>query len=153
MFFGIFKRIYLEISCRGPWLKKSEGSYASSYGPGRFSDFLAPHMGPSWTRDWAHPGPGTGLSLDQARGTVNTVVWGPYSPHVGTHFCLGPLQSPSGDPFYLGPIRVPFGGPFGGRRPTFWRPKADILEAEGRLNGGLGAEPPGIKKSKKPVSV
>ena len=31
----------------------------------------------------------------------------------------------------------------GGRRPTFWRPKADIMEAEGRLNGGLGAKPPG----------
>ena len=26
-----------------------------------------------------------------------------------------------------------------------WRPKADFLEAEGRLNGGLGAEPPGEK--------
>ena len=35
--------------------------------------------------------------------------------------------------------------PFGGaRRPR--RPKADIMEAEGRLNGGLGADPPGIKK-------
>ena len=33
----------------------------------------------------------------------------------------------------LGPI---WGGASG-------RPKADIMEAEGRLNGGLGAEPPG----------
>ena len=50
----------------------------------------------------------------------------------------------------LGPIGGARWGPwdpFGGaRRP--WRPKADIMEAEGRLNGGLGAEPPG-KKSKK----
>ena len=30
-----------------------------------------------------------------------------------------------------------------------WRPEADILEAEGRLNGGLGAEPPGKKPYKK----
>ena len=47
----------------------------------------------------------------------------------------------------LGPIlgwRV--GGPgthLGGMRWP-WRPKADIMEAEGGLNGGLGAEPPGI---------
>ena len=32
-------------------------------------------------------------------------------------------------------------GPSGALGP--WRPKADITEAEGRLNGGLGAEPPG----------
>ena len=38
----------------------------------------------------------------------------------------------------LGPI-------WGARRPR--RPKADIMEAEGRLNGGLGAEPPGITNS------
>ena len=37
----------------------------------------------------------------------------------------------------LGPI---WGGASG-------RPKADIMEAEGRLNGGLGAEPPGKKTS------
>ena len=37
----------------------------------------------------------------------------------------------------------PFGDPFGGRSLTFWRPKANIMEAEGRLNGGLGVETPG----------
>ena len=54
---------------------------------------------------------------------------------------MGPMQG-------LGPWD-PFGGarwgpwdPFGGaRRPR--RPKADIMEAEGRLNGGLGTEPSG----------
>ena len=35
-------------------------------------------------------------------------------------------------------------GPIGGG--ASGRPKADIMEAEGRLNEGLGAEPPGIKK-------
>ena len=34
----------------------------------------------------------------------------------------------------LGPI---WGGALG-------RPKADIMEAEGRLNGGVGTKPPGI---------
>ena len=71
-----YKLIDLEISCQGPWLKKSEGSYASSYGPGRFCGFLTPHTGPildqgrgpSWTRHGAHPG----LSLDQARGSAWT---------------------------------------------------------------------------------
>ena len=57
------------------------------------------------------------------------------------HLALGPTQG-------LGPWD-PFGGarwgpwdPFGGG--SSGRPKADIMEAEGRLNGGLGAKPPGI---------
>ena len=45
----------------------------------------------------------------------------------------------------LGPI---WGGTLGALGPIWGgssgRPKADIMEAEGRLNGGLGAEPPGI---------
>ena len=49
---------------------------------------------------------------------------------------------------HLGPIR---GGTLGALGPIWGessgRPKADIMEAEGRLNGGLGAEPPGIKKT------
>ena len=59
---------------------------------------------------------------------------------------MGPMQGFGA----LGPIwgsRFGALGPIGGAR---WprRPKADIMEAEGRLNGGLGAEPPGIKKVK-----
>ena len=42
---------------------------------------------------------------------------------------------------------IHLGGSVGALGPI-WRPKADIMEAEGRLNGGLGAEPPGIKKVK-----
>ena len=46
----------------------------------------------------------------------------------------------------LGPI---WGGALGALGPIWGsaleRPKADIMEAEGRLNGGLGAEPPGQK--------
>ena len=45
----------------------------------------------------------------------------------------------------LGPI---WGGTLGALGPIWGgssgRPKADIMEAEGRLNGGLGAKPPGI---------
>ena len=45
----------------------------------------------------------------------------------------------------LGPI---WGGALGALGPIWGgasgRPKADIMEAEGRLNGGLGAKPPGI---------
>ena len=48
----------------------------------------------------------------------------------GTQFCLGPIWVPFGDPF----LRDPFMGI--GRGP------GTHLEAEGRLNGGLGAEPP-----------
>ena len=48
----------------------------------------------------------------------------------------------------LGPI---WGGALGALGPIWGgasgRPKADIMEAEGRLNGGLGAEPPGMKKA------
>ena len=45
------------------------------------------------------------------------------------------------DPF--GRVRWEPWDPFGrARRP--WRPKADMMEAEGRPNGGLGAKPPGI---------
>ena len=54
------------------------------------------------------------------------------NPLVGAH--LGPIWG--GTLGALGPI---WGGSSG-------RPKADIMEAEGRLNGGLGAEPLGIKK-------
>ena len=63
----------------------------------------------------------------------------------GTHFCSGPIWVPFGDPFLraeswgsvgaLGPI---LGGMIHG---IGWGPGAH-LEAEGRLNGGLGAEPP-----------
>ena len=61
--------------------------------------------------------------------------------------CMGPMEP--GSCIVLAPWN-PFAGPrwgpwdpFGGaRRP--WRPKADITEAEGRLNVGLGAEPPWI---------
>ena len=66
-------------------------------------------------------------------------IWGPIlrdpfrgiGRGLGTHFSgihLGGSVGP------LGPI---------------WKPKADILEAEGRLNGGLGAVPQGMQKSKK----
>ena len=70
---------------------------------------------------------------------------------------LGPFRGPPGFTFVpLGPLRThlvlhlgPW-GPLGGRA---GRPKADIMEAEGRLNRGLGAEPPGMQKSKKQKSV
>ena len=74
-FFGFFKLIDLEISCRRPWLKNSEGSYVSSYGPGRFSGFLTPHTGPSWTRDGAHPGTGTGPILEQGLEKTKSVFF------------------------------------------------------------------------------
>ena len=64
-------------------------------------------------------------------------------------------MTPQVFPMYLGPTWAPFGDPFlfrakvGSNWGPIWRPKADITEAEGRLNGGLGveplwAEPPGI---------
>ena len=53
-----FKLVDLEIWGRGPWLKNSEPSYVSSYGPGRFSCFLDQNM-----RQYLGPGyeavPGT----------------------------------------------------------------------------------------------
>ena len=53
---------------------------------------------------------------------------------------MGPMQGFGA----LGPI---WGGALGALGPIWGgasgRPKADIMEAEGRLNGGLGAEPPG----------
>ena len=59
------------------------------------------------------------------------------------------FQTSPGDRFYnksngLGPWACfwPTGSWFVWR-PLISRPKADITEAEGRLNGGLGAEPPG----------
>ena len=52
-------------------------------------------------------------------------------PYAGVG-ALGPIWG--GVLWALGPI---WGGASG-------RPKADIMEAEGRLNGGLGAKPPGI---------
>ena len=63
-------------------------------------------------------GIGFGAHLGPIRGPIS--VWGPF-----------------GDPFLFGAHLGPIWGPI-------WRPKADITEAEGRLNGGLGAEPPGI---------
>ena len=54
------------------------------------------------------------------------------------------LHGPYAGSRFHGPICRGLGpwDPFGGaHRP--WRPKADIMEAEGRLNEGLGAEPPG----------
>ena len=73
----------------------------------------------------AQAGAGTGLSLDQGRDSVWT----------RDGVCLGHIWVPFGDPFYRDPFRgigrVPGthleaeGRHFGGRRPTFWRPKAD----------------------------
>ena len=72
-----------------------------------------------------------------------------FGSYLGTHFCLGPIWVPFGDPFFVwGPFWVPFGDPFAlGPIGGPWdqvggsvRP----LEAEGRLFGGPGAEPPGI---------
>ena len=39
---SFFRLVDLAISCRGPGLKNYESSYASSHGPGRFSDFWVP---------------------------------------------------------------------------------------------------------------
>ena len=68
--------------------------------------------GPTWTRDKAQPGPGTGLSLDQARGL------------------FGALLGPIWEPILRDPFRGIGRGPgihleaegrhFGGRRPTKW---------------------------------
>ena len=59
---------------------------------------------------------------------------------------MGPSWVPFGDPcFVWGPFSVPFGDPF--LRDEFrgiGRGPETHLEAEGRLIGGLGAEPPGI---------
>ena len=61
-FLDFYKLVDLEISCQGPWLKNSEPSYVSSYGPGQFSHF-GPLPGPN--QDWGHvhPGPRTRRTL------------------------------------------------------------------------------------------
>ena len=68
---------------------------------------------------------------------------------VGPIFCLGPIWVPFGDPFFVwGPFWVPFGDPFAlGPIGGPWdqvEGSVRPLEAEGRLFGGPGAEPPGI---------
>ena len=94
------KLVDLEISCRGPWLKRSGGPYLPSYGPGRFFGFLTLHGAqpgpgtcPTWTRDMpnldqghAQPGPGMGPTwtrhgpnLDQARAST----WTRHGPQPG----------------------------------------------------------------------
>ena len=98
-----------------------------------------------------------------------TYVWGPFPPGAGGGVCVWILQKwhlalwqaqaeprawsrlGIGIPVVFGAIWVPFGIPFlfGAHLGTIiwgpiWRPKADIMEAEGRLNGGLGAETPGV---------
>ena len=50
---------------------------------------------------------------------------------------FGAIWVSFGDPFLFGAHVGPIWGPI-------WRQKADITEADGRLNGGLGAEPPEI---------
>ena len=104
----------------------SKPSFLAEFHPGMVVDIL---FFQKWHLALGHaqPGPGTGP------------VWGPLGAHgragggraYGGSGSMGPMQG-------LGPWD-PFGG---ARRP--WRPKADIMEAEGRLNGGLGAKPPGI---------
>ena len=66
---------------------------------------------------------------------------------------MGPIWVPYGVPFlfgaHLGPIWGPIfvWGPFGSHLGTH-------LEAEGRLNGGLGAEPPGMHAiTAEPISI
>ena len=63
-------------------------------------------------------------------------VWGPFwVPFGDPFFVWGPFLVPFGDPFALRPIGGPWDQVGGSVRP---------LEAEGRLFGGPGAEPPGI---------
>ena len=84
----------------------------------------------------AQPGPGTGP------------VWGPLGVHGRAGGRAGLWRIRFHDPYAgvgaLGPI---WGGTLGALGPIWGgssgRPKADIMEAEGRLNGGLGAKPPG----------
>ena len=52
------------------------------------------------------------------------------------------LDAYAGSKFTDDYARSMFTDPFWGG--ALGRPKADIMEAEGRLNGGLGAKPPGI---------
>ena len=87
-----------------------------------------------------------GLSLDQGRGLFGP-IWGPILRDPFRGIGRGPGTHFSG-------IRLV------GALGSIWRPKADILEAEGRHYGGrrptkwgLGVEPSEIKKGKKPVSI
>ena len=92
-----------------------------------------------------------GLMEDQVPWALRSIRFhGPY----GASGSMGLLEDSSSmapmqgfgalGPIWEGALGA-LGGPFGGaRRPR--RPKADITDAEGRLNGGLGAETPGIKK-------
>ena len=61
---------------------------------------------------------------------------------------LGPLAQARSKDMDIGALGPIWGGTLGALGPIWGgssgRPKADIMEAEGRLNGGLGAEPPGI---------
>ena len=79
-FLGFFKLVDLEISCRGPWLKNSELSYASRYGPGDFG-ILDPFMGPNLDQGHAQPEPGTCPtwpkdSLDKDKEETIRALWG-----------------------------------------------------------------------------
>ena len=68
-----------------------------------------------------------------------------YGPS-GASGSMGPMQG-------FGALGSIWGGALGALGPIWGgalgRPKADIMEAEGRLNGGLGAEPPGKKLYRK----
>ena len=69
--------------------------------PGDFRIF-DPSIGLNLDRHGAQPGPGMGLNLDQARGSLGTCsgpIWDPFGPH------LGPIRG------HLGPVGGPFGVP------------------------------------------
>ena len=122
----------------GPWAVR-----AHLLDPGPFGPIGWACPMPGWAYPmpgWACPMPRSGVS--HAQGPILGPIWGPI-------FCLGPIWVPFGDPFFVwGQFWVPFGDPFAlGPIGGPWdqvggsvRP----LEAEGRLFGGLGAEPPGI---------
>ena len=85
--------------------------------------------GSAWTRHGAQPGPGTGLGLDQGRGLFGDhlgPIWGPILRDPFRGIGRGPGTHFSG---------IHLGGSVGALGPI-WRPKADILEAEGRHYGG-----------------
>ena len=81
-----YKLIDLEISCRGPWLKHSELSYASSYGPGRFSGFC--------------------IEI-----SARAPKWDPNGPHFpGGSAPRPPFSRPSASKWVPGPRPIPLNG-------------------------------------------
>ena len=105
---------------------RPNGPSSVDFGP--IYDFLI-FRSPTWTRDGAQPGPGTGLSLDQGRGLFGAhlgPIWGPILRDPFRGIGRGPGTHFSG---------IHLGGSVGALGPI-WRPKADILEAEGRHYGG-----------------